>query len=40
MAAGRLRPPPPTLLPLAQARRAHEWMEAAATLGKVVLLPD
>lgn len=40
MAAARLRPPPPTLLPLAQARRAHELMEAAATLGKVVLLPE
>lgn len=40
MAAGRLRPPPPTLLPLADARRAHELMEAGKTLGKVVLLPD
>lgn len=40
MAQGRLRPPPPTLLPLSQARRAHELMEAGTTLGKVVLLPD
>ena len=39
MAAGKLRPPPPTLLPLAEARRAHEMMEAAETLGKLVLLP-
>jgi NADPH2:quinone reductase len=40
MAAGRLRPPPPTVLPLAQAARAHELMEAGRTLGKVVLVPD
>jgi NADPH2:quinone reductase len=40
MAAGRLRPPPPTLLPLAQAARAHEMMEAGRTLGKVVLVPS
>ena len=39
MAAGRLKPPPPTLLPLTEARKAHELMEAASTLGKVVLLP-
>lgn len=39
MAEGRLRPPPATLLPLAEARRAHELMEAAQTLGKVVLMP-
>ena len=39
MAAGKLRPPPPTLLPLAEARRAHEMMEAATTLGKLVLMP-
>ena len=39
MAAGRLRPPPPTVLPLAQAARAHEMMEAGRTLGKVVLAP-
>jgi NADPH2:quinone reductase len=39
MAAGRVRPAPPTLLPLADARRAHELMEAGRTLGKVVLVP-
>lgn len=39
MAAGKLKPPPATLFPLADARRAHEMMEAATTLGKVVLLP-
>jgi NADPH2:quinone reductase len=39
MAAGRLRPPPPTVLPLVEAARAHEMMEAGRTLGKVVLAP-
>ncbi len=39
MAAGRLRPPAPTILPLAQAARAHEMMEAGRTVGKVVLVP-
>ena len=39
MAAGRLRPPPPTLLPLAEAARAHEMMEAGRTVGKLVLVP-
>lgn len=39
MASRRLRPPPPTLLPLAQARRAHELLEAGNTLGKLVLVP-
>ncbi len=39
MAAGKLRPPPPTLLPLTEARRAHELLDAGETLGKVVLLP-
>ncbi|HEV7803049.1 MAG TPA: zinc-dependent alcohol dehydrogenase family protein [Burkholderiales bacterium] len=39
MAAGRLSPPAPTLLPLAEARRAHELMEAGETLGKLVLVP-
>ena len=39
MAAGRLKPPPPMLLPLRDARKAHELMEAASTLGKVVLIP-
>ena len=39
MAAGRLRPPPPTVLPLAEARRAHELMESSRTPGKIVLAP-
>ena len=39
MAAGRLRPPPPTVLPLAEAARAHEMMEAGRTMGKMVLAP-
>ena len=39
MAAGRLRPPPPTLLQLAEAARAHELMEAGRTMGKIVLAP-
>ena len=39
MAEGRLRPPPPTFLPLEEARRAHELMEAAKSLGKIVLVP-
>jgi NADPH2:quinone reductase len=39
MAAGNLRPPPPTLLPLAEAQRAHELLDAGLTLGKLVLLP-
>jgi NADPH2:quinone reductase len=39
MAAGRLRPPPPTVLPLTEAARAHQMMEAGGTLGKVVLVP-
>ncbi len=39
MAAGRLRPPSPTVLALVEAARAHEIMEAGKTLGKVVLVP-
>jgi NADPH2:quinone reductase len=39
MAAGRLRPPPPTMMPLAEAARAHELMEAGRTMGKIVLTP-
>jgi NADPH2:quinone reductase len=39
MAAGRLRPPAPARMPLAEAARAHEMMEAGRTLGKVVLMP-
>lgn len=40
MAQGRLRPPRPMLLPLEEAVQAHRLMEAGATLGKVVLLPQ
>jgi NADPH2:quinone reductase len=39
MAAGTLRPPQATLLPLAQARRAHEILDAGESLGKIVLIP-
>ena len=39
MAVGRLRPPPATLLPLADAARAHEMMEAGRNIGKIVLAP-
>jgi NADPH2:quinone reductase len=39
MAAGRLRPPPPTMVPLAEAARAHQMMEAGRTMGKLVLVP-
>lgn len=39
MAEGHLRPPPPTVMPLAEAARAHEMMEAGRTLGKMVLAP-
>src|SRR5262245_20122235 len=39
MAAGRIRSAPPTLLPLAEARQAHELMEAGRNLGKIVLVP-
>lgn len=39
MTADRLRPPAPTVLPLAEAARAHEMMEAGRSLGKIVLAP-
>jgi NADPH:quinone reductase len=39
MADGKLRPPAPTLMPLAQAAQAHEMMEAGRTIGKVILVP-
>ncbi|MGQ0525158.1 MAG: zinc-binding dehydrogenase, partial [Betaproteobacteria bacterium] len=39
MAAGRLRPPAPTVLPLVAAACAHEMMEAGQSLGKIVLAP-
>jgi len=37
--AGRLRPVVDTVLPLAEARRAHERIEARQMYGKVVLVP-
>jgi NADPH2:quinone reductase len=39
MAAGRLRPPAPTTMPLEEAARAHELMETGRTMGKIVLTP-
>lgn len=39
MAAGRVRPQAATMLPLAEAARAHELMEAGRTMGKIVLTP-
>jgi NADPH:quinone reductase len=39
MAAGRLRPPPAIVMPLAEAARAHELMEGGRTVGKIVLTP-
>lgn len=39
MAAGRLQPPEPTRLPLKDAARAHEMLEAGTALGKLVLMP-
>jgi NADPH2:quinone reductase len=39
MASGQLRPPKPTILPLEDASRAHEMLEAATTVGKLVLVP-
>jgi NADPH2:quinone reductase len=39
MAEGRLRAPAATVLPLADARRAHELLDRGETLGKLVLDP-
>jgi NADPH2:quinone reductase len=39
MAAGAVKAPPATVLPLAQARRAHELLDAPDTVGKIVLRP-
>ena len=40
MASGVLRPPPPTLFALRDARQAHTLLDAGETLGKLVLLPQ
>ena len=39
MASGAVRAPRATVLPLAQARRAHELLDAADTVGKIILRP-
>lgn len=39
MAAGRVRAPRATVLPLAQAREAHRILDAGDTIGKIVLHP-
>ncbi|MGM9491543.1 zinc-dependent alcohol dehydrogenase family protein [Ideonella sp. YS5] len=39
MASGAVRAPEATVLPLAEARRAHELLDAAGTVGKLVLHP-
>jgi NADPH2:quinone reductase len=39
MAAGHVRAPAATVLPLTEARRAHEILDAGQTMGKIVLRP-
>lgn len=39
MAQGRVRAPKPMVLPLADARKAHEILDAGATMGKIALVP-
>ena len=39
MAAGRVRAPRPTVLPLAEARRAHALLDTPDSVGKIVLHP-
>lgn len=39
MSTGKVRAPAATVLPLGQARRAHELLEQGQTMGKVVLQP-
>lgn len=39
MACGRVRAPPATVLPLADAQRAHALLDAPGTVGKIVLHP-
>jgi NADPH:quinone reductase len=39
MATGAVQAPPATVLPLAEARRAHEWLDDSGFTGKLVLHP-
>jgi NADPH2:quinone reductase len=39
MAAGEVKAPPATVLPLAEARRAHALLDSADTVGKIILHP-
>ena len=39
MAAGRVRAPRPTVLPLSEARQAHALLDAADSVGKIILHP-
>lgn len=39
MRSGAVKAPPNTMIPLAEARRAHELLDAGAVLGKLVLVP-
>ncbi|WP_418133290.1 zinc-binding dehydrogenase [Variovorax sp. NFACC26] len=39
MAAGKVRAPRATRMPLAEARRAHELLDRGGSLGKLVLIP-
>jgi NADPH2:quinone reductase len=40
IAAGALRPPIYKVLPLSEARQAHEMIDSGAILGKVLLHPE
>jgi len=37
--AGRIRPVIDTVMPLGQAREAHERLEAGGQFGKIILVP-
>jgi len=39
MRSRKVRAPVPTLMPLGEVRRAHEILDAGATMGKIVLMP-
>ena len=39
MAAGQVRAPQATVVPLAQARQAHVLLDAPDTVGKIILHP-